>query len=103
MFFAGRAIARPSFFFLERQVQGHLDLTRAAYGFVDYAQAGGRVVEGLTYYWKVVVELVLGNVVDGDVEAGGIGYVENIEGIFQRVALGKRSQFGERNVGAALP
>jgi hypothetical protein len=58
---------------LEDQVQGHLDLARAAYGFVDYAQAGGRIVERLTLHREVIVELVLRNIVDGDVEARGVG------------------------------
>ncbi len=67
---------------LEGEVEGHLDLAGAAYGFVDYAEAaeGWRGIERLAVDGKVVEEEVLRDVVDGDVEAVGVGEVEDVEG-----------------------
>ena len=88
---------------LEHHSQGHLNLARTADGFIDDAQTGWRVVKRLPLYREIVVGLVLGNIVDGDVKAAGIGQVKDVESVFQRNALGKRSYFQKRNLRGSLP
>jgi hypothetical protein len=67
---------------LEGEFQGHLDLAGAADGFVDDADAAQRwrrielgAVDG-----EIVEIKVLSDVVDGNIEAGGVGEVEDFEG-----------------------
>src|ERR1700688_4487760 len=97
---------------LEFEFQRHLNLARAADGFVHRSQAGGRVVKAAgtargkrrrAHYWELVIELILRNVVDGDIEAGGVGHVEDIEAVLQSESLGELSELYERNVGTLLP
>src|SRR5580658_366215 len=102
---------------LEIEAQGHLDLARAAYGFVDRAEASGTVVETAdgsgacatggqrrsAYYREVVVKLVLSYVVDGNIEAGVVGQIEDVEGVLQRDTLGERRDLYDGNIGAFLP
>ena len=101
-------IALPSLFIpktrLENEPQRHLDLPWAADGFVDGTQGTrtvietrGRILSGATgWQWrssshgKLVVELILRDVVDGDIETGRIGHVENIEAVLQREAFRDR-------------
>src|SRR5450755_2691937 len=100
----------------ESEPQRHLNLPRTADGLVGYAQSGGRIVEAavrdvatICRQWrcsnhrKLIVELVLRNIVDGNVEARGIRQVENVQAVFQRVTLGELSNFDEGNVSALLP
>jgi hypothetical protein len=67
---------------LEAEFQGHLDLAGAADGFVDDADAAQRrrrielgAVDG-----EIVETKVLSDVVDGNIEAGRVGEVEDFEG-----------------------
>ena len=89
---------------LKTYPQRHLDLARTADGFIDGAEGRGRVVKAVwalgrqrwrPHYRKLVVELVLGDVIDGNVEAGRIGQVENIETVLQHDSLGEQSDLGE--------
>ena len=81
---------------LESQVQGHLDLARPTNGFIHGAEADRAIIErgegwslagcaaagrsdGCTGDGETIEELVLGNGVEGDIEAGCIGDVENLE------------------------
>ena len=80
----------------------HLNLSRAANGLVDVAQseraiikaaglvggaAGGRQRSG-PLCGKSVVELILVDVVEGDVKAGSVGDIEQVKTKLQRCALG---------------
>src|SRR5580698_7473758 len=88
---------------LEGDSRRHLDLPRAADRLIRNAQAPGAVIEAgvrlctlrcaargqwsCSLHGEAVVELVLRYVVSGDVEACGVGYIEDVEGIFESDAL----------------
>ena len=96
---------------LEEELQRHLDLAGAADGVGDEAEAEGAVVEagvgldaagvaaggegGFAGCSEGVEVLVLVDVVAGDVEAGGVGYVLDIEGVFEGVALSEVGDLDE--------
>ena len=88
---------------LEQESQGHLNLARGTYGFVYDAESRGRVIEWLTFHGEIIVELVLGDIVDRDIEAGSVGLIEDVEGIFHSIAFGEFSQFHKGNVSLPLP
>lgn len=102
---------------LEQHAQRHLDLPRAADGFVGDAQAAqARALiqrgeagvarlcrSGLPGVGEAVEVDVLIDVVDREIEAGGVGQVEHIEGVAHRDSVVHLGHFHERNVGAALP
>src|SRR5580658_9452154 len=89
---------------LEIYAQRHLNLAWAADGFIDGAQGRGTVVETRVtrattcgQRWRplhreLVVELILRDVIDGDIKAGRIGDVEDVEAVFQHDSLRKRGQ-----------
>jgi hypothetical protein len=85
---------------LEIQPQRHLHLPRATDGFIHYAQTRRHVIEAAEGHiaavrrqrrcpcdGELIVELVLRNVVDGDIEAGGIREVVNVEAVFKPGSL----------------
>jgi hypothetical protein len=99
-------IRKPREFFyslLEQHSQGHLNLARASDGFIDDSQTGWRIVERLPYDREIVVELVLGYIVDGDIKAAGVGQVENVERcISAEIALGELGVTFTKEIWAAL-
>src|SRR5208282_6216278 len=102
---------------LKHDSQGHLNLARAADGFVYRAQRRGTVVESRRrilssatsgqrrrpHYRELVVVLVLRDVIDGNIKAGRIGQVEDLQAVIQRVAFRNEGFLYERNVGDPLP
>ncbi len=92
-------------------------LPRASDGFVDNAQAAQRgtrietrltkilaiVLRRGTEYREVVEEEVLGDIIDGDVEAGRVGQVKHVQGVLERQTLLQLGGLDDRNVGASLP
>ena len=88
---------------LEREVQGHLNLPGTANGLIHLPEAKGRVVERLTLRGEIVVVLVLRNIIDRNVETGGIGDVENVQSVFQRNPLRDFQVLDQRYVGTLLP
>src|SRR5579864_310147 len=90
---------------LKDELQRHLNLTRAADGVADDAESKGCVVE--LAWWRAllrsfVVELVLRDLVAGNVEAGGVGEVVDVEGVLEGVAFGEFRVLDDGGVGAAL-
>src|ERR1700675_453905 len=85
---------------LERQTQRHLDLAGAADGFVDDAETaeGWRNERRDAVEREVVEGDVLRDVVDGDIEAGRVGDVENVKGEFKAHALGELSLLNEGDI-----
>lgn len=90
---------------LEGKPKRHLDLTRAADGFVDDSQAarGWRRVKRRTVDWEIVEEEVLRDIVDRDVEARRVGEVENVEAEFERSPFSDLRDFYNREVSSLLP
>src|SRR5208337_3779097 len=96
----------------EVEAQSHLNLARAADGFVDVAQAKRAVVEVVDLICgaasgglnrgsrdrKSIVILVLRYVVDGYIEAGGVGHVEHVKAELQVRAFGDVGVLDEGNV-----
>jgi len=88
---------------LEIQMQGHLDLAWAADGVLDDAQAGGAAIEVVDRFrsaatggqhgaqrpfgWEGIVSGVLRDLVAGDIETGGVGEVEDVEGVLHVVPV----------------
>src|ERR1700758_854328 len=121
----GRRPSRPPLWFdphscvtwnLEDNPDAHLNLARAADGLVHRTQAGGNVVEAAeadivtrcrrrrrTHHGELVVKLILGNVIDGNVEAGGIGDIEDLQSVLQRNAFRDLGVFHNREVETLLP
>ena len=90
---------------LKGELQRHLNLARAADGVADNTETIRCVVELIgrrTLLRCFVIELVLRDLVAGDVEAGGVGQVVDVEGVFEGVALGEFGQLDDGGVGAAL-
>ena len=101
----------------ESQVQRHLNLARAAYRFIDDAQATQsrtgiqsliRAVAAcrpcrLAVDREVVEEEILRDIVDGDVEAGGVGKVEDLEAELGADAFGDLRGLHQGDVGSLLP
>ena len=103
---------------LETEAQRHLDLPRASDGLIRDAQAargwadvqrscevrvarircGWRTCDG-----KAIEVNVLADVVDWNVEARGVGQVENVEAELQGGMLGDLSELHQRDVRAPLP
>src|ERR1700746_704515 len=69
----------------ECELQRHLNLPWSANGLVHDPQATERRgrIEFRTIRREIVEEEVLGNVVDGNVEAGRVGQVEDVEAVLQ--------------------
>jgi len=82
-----------------------LDLAGAADGFVDDADAAQRWrgIERGAVDWEIVEVQVLGDVVDGNIEAGSVSEIEDFEGVLHGDALGDLGHFDDGEVGAALP
>jgi len=100
-------------------MQGHLDLARATDGVGYDAQATWTAVEAAgdspntgcvagarqyrrTSSWEGVVACVLSDFVTGNVEAGGIGEVVDIEGVLEAVPVREVGDFDERGISAFL-
>ena len=104
---------------LEGEAQGHLDLAGAADGFVDFAQTKRAIVEAIGWSIGVaarrqnlargrgqreaVVILVLGDVVDRDVEAGGVEDVEHLKRVLEHEAFIELGELHNGNVHPLLP
>src|SRR5262244_3741728 len=89
----------------EGQLQRHLDLSRAADGFIDHTQAaerrasvesgrGGAAIVDVIHCRRpidreIINESILRDVVDGNVKAGGVGEVEDLETELGADALGE--------------
>src|SRR5580704_5916046 len=103
---------------LETEAQRHLDLPRTSDGLIRDAQAtrgwadvqrscevrvarircGGRTNDG-----KAIEINILAYIVDWNVEARGVGQVENVEAELQGGTLGDLSKLCQRDVRAPLP
>ncbi len=102
---------------LELDPQRHLYLAWAADGFIDGAQTRGTVVKTISgsgsaapsrqwscpHYRELIVGCILRNIIDGDVKAGGVGHVEDIEAVFQRDSLSELGDLHKGDIGAPLP
>lgn len=58
-------------------------------------QAAGSVVEGGSLGWSRDVATVLADAVARDIEAGGVGEVEDVEGVLEFVALAEGEDLDE--------
>ncbi len=99
---------------LEDEMEGHLYLAWAADGVGGDAQTGCAVIEagvcvrarGWQYRCSddrgLIVILVLIDLVARDVKTGGVAQVEDVEGVFEVIALSKFGRFDKGYVGASL-
>src|SRR6266849_5260724 len=104
-------------FLLKRQTQRHLHLPRAANRLVHVSQSKWAIVEVADLVCRsaarrehrralgreAIVKLVLGNGVDGNVEACGVRYIEHVEAEAESHALRYVRELHERNIHALLP
>src|SRR5208283_608225 len=102
---------------LEGEAQSQLNLASASDGLVDVAQAKRAVVEtvdliacaasgwhdGRPCYRSRSIVLVLRNIIDGNIKAGSVGDVENVEAELQVGPFSDVGVLDEGNVHASLP